>query len=318
VRPISIAAPPGNTRQLEPEPTISQRNAHPQERAFTIIELIVSFVLLGIALALASTALLQGVDGSDRAAEAQRLRTQFDQARTMLAADLHSARAPGRDFAQLRDLMAFQQEIAKGQNALPDSWDLHDVKQATGTQLTFVGDAVSDPVGGAMAGPECVSWRLRTDTTGPAPSWVLERGIAPYSSTCPAGGNWEWATWIGPVLVGGDAAGLPTAAFRRYQLTCNPLVCTGAATGTGKGLGNAKGKGAKKEVTILGAGACGEPALSDTVSGSRELGWITSVDLDLGGIATRRNSAQREELRTSIALRNRLSDDYLFALGCAQ
>jgi hypothetical protein len=284
----------------------------------------VSFVLLGIALALASTALLQGLDGSDRAAESQRLRTQFDQARTMLAADLQSARAPGRDFAQLRDLVAFRDEIANGKNSLPDTWDLHDVKQANGTQLTFVGDAVSDLVGGAMAGPECVSWRLRTNTAGPTPSWVLERGIAPYSSTCPAAAGWEWATWIGPVLVGGDAARMPTIAFRRYQLTCNPLVCTGAGNGKGKGkgngntgTGNGKGKGSNKDVTILGAGLCGDPELSDSVSGDRELGWITSVDLDLGGIATRRNSAQREELRATIALRNRLSDDYLFALGCA-
>jgi type II secretory pathway pseudopilin PulG len=300
------------------ESTIRTHAHSGAERAFTLVELIVGFVLLAIALALAGSGLVQGLGASDRATEGQRLRTQFDQARTMLANDLRSARAPGRSFDQLRDLVAFREEIAKGNNALPNSWDLHDVKRATPTQLTFVGDAISDPVGGTFVGPECISWRLRTTMVGANRSWLLERGIAPYTSTCPDTAQWQWATWIGPILVGADASNVPAMAFQRYQLTCNPSVCVGATGGGGTGTGKGKGKGKGKATTTTTGLGCGDPELASTVTDPLKRGWITSVDLDLGSVSVRRDSVQREDLRATITLRNRLSDDYQFALGCAQ
>jgi hypothetical protein len=81
----------------------------------------------------------------------------------------------------------------------------------------------------------------------------------------------------------------PTSVFA-YVLTCDPGSCGGAAT-------------------------CSGAAPRASASGV-SMNWITEVRLNLSALLARADQGASGRFESSVALRNRTSDDYMYALGC--
>ncbi|MCB0878808.1 MAG: hypothetical protein KDC46_07490 [Thermoleophilia bacterium] len=246
-----------------------------------MIELIVAMVLLAVLLGGVSMAVMRGFEGAGTTSLKSRTFTQFEQASQMLEQDVRAARSPNRSFDQVRDLDLFADQVRTGSSAIAD------VTVANSKTFQFVGDVVSLPGNATWAGAECIRWELKTGAT-----WSIVRTV--YSNDNCGGGTTLTSTWVRPTSGAGAGAGAaPTSAFS-YVLGCDPAACgVPAATST-----------------------CGQGgAALGTVSGAAR-NWITQVRFDLSAIAVEGKRATKDSLQSTIALRNRLSSDYQYALGC--
>lgn len=251
------------------------------EHGFTVLELVIAMVLLAVVLGLASAAFMGGLGGSASTGLSERATTQFRQMTSMLEQDTRAARAPGRDVDVLRDRDAFAAQIRTGRSTLPRSLDVMDVRVATPTQLQLIGDVISIPGNATWGGAECVTWQLVTGA-----SWSVRRTVSPDEAGCSAAGALT-STWIQSTQVATGA--VPTRLFS-YVLGCDAAACAG------------------------GGGCQGSRPVGSATGVAR--GWVTQVRIDLDALVKSGKATAREQLTTDVTLRNRMSDDYQYALGC--
>lgn len=256
-------------------------NARPSERAFTLIELLIVCILSTIVVAAIVSGVIAGLKGSNDAEVSRKALSQFDQARELLEKDLRAARAPGRDYDLITNRQDLRDEVQTGDSALPAGLDIEDVKVAEPGRLVFVADVLhTNPA--ATPQPECVTWRLSSNAT----SWWLERSVAPYTASCTGPPDGSYVIKPQSITAGTPA---PTSVFT-YVRTCDAGSCGGTAT------------------------CSGSPPVGTVTGVSRN--WITEVRLDLSAILSRGDQGAQGRFETSVAVRNRTSDDYMYALGC--
>lgn len=144
-----------------------RRRVHGRERAFTVIEMIVVMILMGITMAVMGRMLIDKLAGQQKTVTTQRAVAAGNEVVGQLGDDLRAARSPDRDAAKigdpdrLRDAVLSDAAITDATNSSV-TLDVRDVLVAEPTRLQFRSDAISEPAG-APKRIECVTYQVVSD-----------------------------------------------------------------------------------------------------------------------------------------------------------
>lgn len=261
------------------------------EGGFTLIELIVALVLLGIVFAGIVYAVTQMSRSNGRAMNDRAAQRQALDALEQLRIDLRAARSPGLDAwdqrrEALRDIIRFSTMPVVRQQWSHLRLDgcsgvdvfecMRDVTFSSGTNLWFRADVRAD-----LAGVECIGYS--------AANGRLVRTVSTNWRQCGPGSG-------GATTVLLESRQLPANPFR-YVMTWNPTM-----------VRNTLADPADCRVDTRGS-----------VQGA-EQNFITAVDADFTGtqsIRTERGTAVNAGVRTGVQITGRTGGDYAFALGCS-
>lgn len=185
-----------------------------------MIELIVAMVLLSIALAVASGALIQQVSGSSSARAGAISDSQVARAAARFSDDVAAARTPDLVGGELRDPTEYAAAVrsnAVARSSNPDParanrvLDIDPVLLATGNELRLQLEADPSP------GVECVTWRV-----GGGAGFSVER-LVDRTRACGGGGLGRERMLVAPAGV----AGIDRTPFG-YEIACGG--CGGGVT----------------------------------------------------------------------------------------
>lgn len=261
-----------------------------RERGFTMIELVVSFVLIGIVLAMAAGAIIRGFSGAAETSSSANARAKAAEAAERIGADVRGARSVGRDGAKIADVADLVRAVRTNGPLYDIDGNLLDWRDITAAQpnvITFQADVV-DEAPGASSQPECVTWSVANATGG----WYVRRVARAYVDRCggvPGGGG---------TVREDDALTSPTPA------TVRPVPGTRGVPALFSYV-----------VAQRAGGRCRAVVLNRQLSAD-ERNRITGVRLDFSSIAVHRNDASHAALRDEISIRSRSAADYQLALGC--
>lgn len=269
-------------------PCIFRRARRTSERGFTLIELVVACVLLGIVGIMITRSVMDANNGYLDSKSNSEGMAQAAEAAERLGADLRVARAIGRsgtvmDPSDLRDAIDTNTDLVD--LATGTSLDWRDITEATPNSVTFQADVVDETTGGDS--PECVRWFV----SGTSP-WHVRREVRPYSAGCAGGGT----------LLEADEMTQPT--------TSRPAPGTG---GTPR-LFSFVLATASANTNVFG---CTSMLFTGTPSPAQR-NRITSVRIDFRSLAQRRNSAGNAALMDEISLRSRNATDYQDGMRCQE
>lgn len=149
------------------------------DAGFTMIEVIVVFLLLAVVLGFAFRPLLQGLSGAD-STQAQALASQrATEALELVRADVQSAFAPDRDARHIRDVeklrraltdrtfVTYSDDFSYGTRRL----DVRDIVRATPTELHVRSDVLAAD---RNAPVECVRWQVPPASSS---TWWVRRTV---------------------------------------------------------------------------------------------------------------------------------------------
>ncbi len=261
---------------------------HDRERGFTLIELLVAMILLVIVLGGLVYAITQLAKGNGQQLTQRTSQQQALDAMEFMRSDIRAARSPaltewdGRR-ETLREVIYFRRDNAP--SGSPDA--AHRACRGLG----FV-SCIQD-----------VTYASRTQL------WFR----ADVNSTS----GWDGAECVGYVL----SRGALTRYVSKQWRGCGP-----GSGGTRQELVDARNLQGAFTYTLryhpaMRIGQVADPNRCVT----RQLGnvptnmrnFITSVDVDLSGIAVERTDAAKSSLRTSVQITGRTGGDYAYATGCS-
>jgi type II secretory pathway pseudopilin PulG len=256
-----------------------------RERAFTMIELLVAFVLIGIVCAVAASSIIRGFSGAANTATSASGRAKAAEVADRLGNDVRAARSVGRDGARIADVADLVRAV-QTDGVLYDIdgnvLDWRDITVAEPNRITFQSDVV-DEASGSQSLPECVTWQVDSSAQG----WKVQRTTRAYATGCANGGG---------TVLEDDAMTPPTTALPAPGTSGTPALFAYV-------LAQRVGQG------------CGPSTLSRTLS-SDERNRVVGIRIDFSGLVVHREDASRTALRDEISMRSRSSADYQLALGC--
>ncbi len=260
-----------------------------RERAFTLIELVVAFVLIGLVLGVAVSVVVRGFSGAAESSTTARARAQAAEAAERLGSDVRAARSIGRDGAKVADPVDLQRAV-RTDGPLYDLdgnlLDWRDVVVAAPNRIVFQSDVVDEAPGRASQ-PECVTWMVDNGVSGTG--WYVRRVVRAYTNRCNRGGG---------AVREDDAMTPPVKASLR------------PAPGTA---------GVPPLFTYLvsrrSGAACRTIPTSSTLS-SADRNRVVGVRLDFTGLVQVRDQATLTALRDEISIRSRSAADYQLAMEC--
>ncbi|MCW2962342.1 MAG: hypothetical protein JWM25_1908 [Thermoleophilia bacterium] len=248
-----------------------------------MLELIVAFVLIGIILAAAGSAIMGSFSGAADTASSAEGRADAAEIAERLGADVRGARSTGRDGASIADIADLQQAV-QTDGTLYDIngnvLDWRDITTAQPNQLTVQSDVV-DEAAGSTSRPECVTWLVQPSAKG----WYIRRISRAYTNRCAAAG----------AIREDDALTNPTSALPAPGAGAPSLFSYVLATSAG--------------------GGCTSQIQAGTLS-SDQRNRVVGVRIDFSALMTKRYSASHSALRDEISIRSRAATDYQTALGC--
>ena len=263
--------------------------AQTTERAFTLIELVIAFVLIGLVLGIAVTVIVRGFSSAADTSSTTKARADAAEAAERLGSDVRTARSVGRDGAKIADTADLERAV-QTDGPLYDIdgnlLDWRDVVVAAPNTFTFQSDVVDERAGGTSE-PECVTWSVANGAGGTG--WYVRRTVRAYTNRCAGGGG----------AVREDDAMTPpvkAAVQPRPGTSGVPPLFT-------------------YMVARARAGACVTTPLSSTLS-SADRNRVVGVRLDFSGVVQVRDEAAITSLRDEISLRSRSAADYQIAMGC--
>lgn len=254
------------------------------EHGFTMIELVVAMILLGIVGAIIVTGVSGGVSGYQDAKTTSDGMAEAAEAAERFGTDLRVARSQGRsgpiispsDLQTAIDTNGDLTDIATGR-----SLDWRDVFEATPSSAGFQADVIDEA--GAGARPECVRWSVANAAGG----WELRRTVRSYTPQCAGGG--------GGVLED-DALTKPNASQPAPGTGGTPPLFTFVASRT--------------------AGTnCSAQAIAGTPS-AIDRNRIVSVRINFRSLAGAGTAASNSALLDEVTIRSRAASDYQFGLRC--
>lgn len=280
---------------------LNDRDIH-GERGFTLIELLVASVLLMVVIGV----ILYGLTSLDRGSDSMKVDRRAQQealdAMEQVRHDLDAAHSPSLENFDgrretLRDaLYHWRDSPSLGSSAQsralcssPPAQDedyllcLQDVTVATPSELWFRAD-----VNASLPGSECVGYGVSgtSFTRWESTDWRQCGSAAKTAATTRA-----------TKLLTAEA--MPTSVFS-YTLRYNPSVVP------------------LKEADPNDCATSSDSSAQATISSHpRFRNMITSVELDLSGIATRRDAAAVSGLQANMPISGRAAGDYAYAMGCS-
>ena len=253
------------------------------ERGFTLVELIVAMVLLGIVGVLIVQGVMGGLGGYQKSKSQSDGMAQAAEAADRFGTDMRVARSAGRsgpiiapsDLQDAIDTNGTLTDVATG-----DDLDWRDITEATPTSITFQADVIDEA--GVGARPECVSWFVATPPKG----WMLVREVRSYTPQCDPKG----------ALLEDDSLTQPNASSPAPGTGTTPGIFTYVVSRT------------------VGAN-CDSVALPGTPT-PMQRNRIVSVRLNFRSLAQQRAQASNAALHDEVSIRSRTASDYQFALRC--
>lgn len=161
-----------------PQPTT------PRDQAFTIIEMIVVMLLMGIVTTMVARVLLDKLAAQHKSVTTQRATAAGNEVISQLGDDLRSARAPDRDPAKIGDAQRLREAVL-GDAVITDAsdaavtLDVRDIISAEPSRLQFRSDVVPE-AGGAATRVECITYEVRSDGS----FWRAVNDFDAASRTC--------------------------------------------------------------------------------------------------------------------------------------
>ena len=267
-------------RTVRPLPT---HVAPRREAAFTILELVIGMILLGLAIGVVGQVVIQAVGGGAGARAGAVSDGAVYRAASMLADDVAAANTEHRRDNLLRDPTDLAGALQR--NEVPYSsdparpgmrLDIDEVVRATPTELQIRADV------DRAVGVECVTWRAVT-----AGGFQLRRMVGPACGS---------ASLSDRVLLESSnpaAAGIDTTPFA-YRLVCSRRDCpnTGAPSGS----------------------ECQPWIVENRAVRTEQRRWVIGVDAKLGVVSEGAAAGGTGSMR--IAIRSRDTETYRRGLGC--
>lgn len=259
----------------------------PAELGFTMIELIVACVLVGMVVALAASSIMRGFAGTAETATSSGARAKAAEAAERIGADIRGARSTGRDGAHIADTADLVRAV-RTDGPLHDIdgnlLDWRDVTLAEPNALTFQSDVV-DEAASSTSRPECVTWSVGSTPSG----WYVRRVTKAWADRCAGGGT--------------------GAPLEDDELT--PPTRHLPAPGT---------RGVPPLFAYVVARQVGDRCQTSVVSSrplaSAERNRVVGVRVDFSSVVVHRGEASRAALHDEISIRSRSAADYQLALGC--
>jgi prepilin-type N-terminal cleavage/methylation domain-containing protein len=268
------------------------------ERAFTLIEMLVAMVLLAIAVALVSHGVLSALNASTQSrtgaisdAAMARISQQFQ-------SDVAMAETTDRIAGRIRDPFDLERAVRRGEGVTTTDptapanavVDIYDIRAATDDRIVLLADVLpdtsQDPSVDAPA--ECVIWDV--NTSGSPARVHYTRTI---ESSCG-----------GPVVetremlsVPANIPGIDAHPFT-YRLECHPSACPGNAAPDGPPSG--RPCGTWNESTVTG----------------KDRAWIVGVRMHVMAGAAEGHAASTTGGLVEATIRSRTTTEYASALGC--
>lgn len=276
-----------------------------------MIELIVAFTLLAIALGMVTNALISGFHGTSKSIAHRKAEHVVEQALDQIEMDTRSARARHRSADIVRETSqlkrALLENVAIYDPRIPvligGALDVQDVKAADGNTFAYETDVLPDTIDatdGISSAEltqmfECVVYR----STVTGSTWAVTRDVAPdMTGGCSAATTGQRTYLVPPQST--TATPAPASIFS-YDVVCgdadasDSLTCQGGISGTASNPCDAK--------TVASA------------TGAR-LNYIVAVNFDLSAIVDRKDAAASRSLKGTVGLRTRQEHDYRAAMGC--
>ncbi|MCW2959618.1 MAG: hypothetical protein JWM25_1246 [Thermoleophilia bacterium] len=252
------------------------------ERAFTIIEVLVAMVLLGVVLAFVGRPMLDGISGANKATATATATRLVDDATDRFRTDTMAALTPDRGQTHIRDASKLARAltdpafVARSDDPMtPRVLQPADVYEASQTRLTFRADLVADDIPGG-SGTECVTW----DSSGaPAGRFRLTR-VVRAGTACSSGAVLE-----SEVLIN-DVQRVPGVTYDR-------LFSYG----------------------VLGAAPGCRVSIAPAATGI-QMNRVVSIGMSLSALVVRGTAVSEASTRDFISIRSRDNSSYRRALGC--
>lgn len=300
-----------HARRLVRAATPARHAAHRRD-GFTLIELVIAMMLFMIVAGVVTQVLVGGFTAGQRASAEQRTQSTLANTLELLGSDLRSAVAPDRIDRRVitdRDMLAVAlgtdlgttrrgnpASVRRSRSVLPPGADIHDVLYAGPTSLWVRADVDAEPTN-TDASTECVGYYVR-------PDGAFVREVRADWRTCLQPGRVE-------VLLPAPPSGRATLQPFEYSwLGQTRAARSRRARGSGSGIQRAPG-----QRYVAGECTSQPPSPGPIATTGAELDRIVIVDVDLTGWDAH-GSATSGRAVTSFELRNRLSEDYLYAMGC--
>lgn len=254
-----------------------------RERGFTMIELVVGMILLGLVAAIIVRGVTDGFGGYQDAKAQSDGMAQAAEAADRFGTDLRVARSAGRsgpiispsELQLAIDTNGEVTDIATGQ---PLDW--RDITEASGSAIGFQADVIDEA--GIGARPECVRWFV--DTAG---GWSLRRQVRAYTPRCLGSGT----------LLENDAMTTPNTTSPAPGAGGSPNLFTYVVSNT--------------------AGTnCSSAALGGAPS-ALQRNRVVSVRINFKSLTRQRDASANAALLDEISIRSRTASDYQFGLRCA-
>jgi prepilin-type N-terminal cleavage/methylation domain-containing protein len=245
-------------------------------QGFTLIETLVAMVLLVLCLALVLPSITNAFDSTRKSAATTLALNTVGSTLGLLENDVRSAKSPNRSIGSTSQLDGLRDAVLNGTTL--NGLDIRDIVAASPIALWVHSNAITEPAG-APVEIECVGYTV-------SPGIGLQRIVGSAGGSCPASG-------MQPTTMLPMTASLPTQVFS-YTMLTNP---------TASGKLDPSARCVTSESTTPGQSA-------------RELNRIVAVHIDLNGFVVRGRNYGEGSAATTVALRERASGDYLYALGC--
>lgn len=254
----------------------------PQQRAFTMVEVLVGLVLTAIVMTMLFAGVLDLFHSSDRTTQRVKAQRASVKAFERLTEDLRAARAPQRIPGEYGSpdrlrIMIRNPALAVSRDGIPLL--VSDLVVGRPDQLRFHAEVVPD-----RAGDECVEWRI-------VAGGALERIVRPASGTCATSNQQplQRIQVMPPPAAAADLGAPRPFSFRTLRnpdpAVTRPTCVAGHATDLGTDL--------------------------------RRLNEVVAVDMDLRAFVVGRGGRGEQQLSGSISLIARQAYEYRYALGCA-
>lgn len=259
-----------------------RRARGPREHGFTMIELVVGMVLLGIVAAMIIRGVTDGFGGYQDAKAQSDGMAQAAEAADRFGTDLRVARSAGRSGpiispSELQDAIDTNGDVTDIATGQPLDW--RDITKATGSEIVFQADVIDEA--GVGARPECVRWYVATSG-----GWSLRRQVRSYTPQCGGSGT----------LLEDDAMTSPNSSTPAPGAGGSPNLFTYVTSNT--------------------AGTnCSSSALASAPTAIQR-NRVVSVRINFTSLATQRDASANAALLDEISIRSRTASDYQFGLRC--
>lgn len=259
------------------------------QAGFTLIELIVVIILLGMAMALVMRPLLDAFQASSTGQSESSVQHQAKQAMDTIWDDMVRVMAPDRDPSNIRDVVLLHRGVLGNTIYSQDPrdggapLDIRDITVATATRLSVRGDFTQDP------GYECVVYDAPAASS--ARFWITRT----IWTTSGCGGTSRASYLVRP---GPRIAGRTPATPFRYQLICSRDPQDGCGASSNAPAGD----------------PC-RPWTRTSASGA-ERNWITAVGVSFGAVESRGGGMAETAVTSWVTIRSRETSLYRRALGC--